>query len=137
MVSRENEFRLLFLTHTLSDASGNPPICPNVPFGMIDVRDTSLGLRVHYSCGHGVRYRSWEWRCADGERGVILGFRMDAKCIEDLLPLCRPLHHLNYWDHWNWTEKNGTNDSRSCQRGILSRAYISVKGFETGREIET
>lgn len=67
MISREDEFRLLFLTDTLSETYGNPPLCPYSPFGEVDVRHTSLQVRLHLSCDHRLVYRSWEWECQKGE----------------------------------------------------------------------
>jgi len=67
MISREDEFRLLFLTDTLSETYRNPPLCPYSPFGEVDVRHTSLQVRLHLSCDHRLAYRSWEWQCQKGE----------------------------------------------------------------------
>lgn len=67
MISREDEFRLLFLTDTLSDTYGNPPLSPYPPFGMVDVRHTSLQVRLHLSCNHRLVYRSWDWQCQSGQ----------------------------------------------------------------------
>lgn len=66
-ISREDEFRLLYLTDTLSHEYGNPPICPYSPFGDVDIRDISLQARLHISCNHKLSYRSWEWKCHKGQ----------------------------------------------------------------------
>lgn len=66
MISREDEFRLLYLTDTLSNVYGNPPLCPYPPFGEVDIRHTSLQVSLHFSCNHTLVYRSWEWQCRNG-----------------------------------------------------------------------
>lgn len=67
MIPREDEFRLLYLTDTLSDVYGNPPLCPYPPFGEVDIQHTSLPARLHFSCNHRLVYRSWEWQCKNGQ----------------------------------------------------------------------
>lgn len=67
MISREDEFRLLYLTDTLSGEYGNPPLCPYSPFGEVNIDDTSLRARLHVSCNHRLSYRSWEWKCHNRE----------------------------------------------------------------------
>lgn len=66
-ISREDEFRLLFLTDYTSDNFGNPPISPYPPFGRVNIKDTSLEVRLHLSCNHRLAYQSWNWRCQDGQ----------------------------------------------------------------------
>lgn len=68
MISREDELRLLFLTDTLSETHGPPPICPYSPFGRVDIHDTSLEVRLHHACDHRLVYCSWEWQCQKGEK---------------------------------------------------------------------
>lgn len=67
MISREDEFRLLFLTDIQSDTYGNPPLCPYPPFGRMNLRDTALPVRLHLSCSHRLLYRSWEWKAKAGK----------------------------------------------------------------------
>lgn len=84
MISREDEFRLLFLTDTLSETYGNPPLCPYSPFGEVDVRHTSLQVRLHISCDHRLVYHSWEWQCQNGESlhdSGILNHLQSAKMV--------------------------------------------------------
>lgn len=67
MISRADEFRLLFLTDTLSETYGVPPLCPYSPLGEVDVKHTSLEVRLHLFCDHRLVYRSWGWQCQRGE----------------------------------------------------------------------
>ncbi|KAJ5112940.1 hypothetical protein N7456_001474 [Penicillium angulare] len=66
MIPREDEFRLLYLTDCLSDDYRHPPICPYPPFGEVNLQDTSLEVRLHFSCNHRISYRSWEWKGVNG-----------------------------------------------------------------------
>ncbi|KAJ6184865.1 hypothetical protein N7519_006166 [Penicillium mononematosum] len=43
MISREDEFRLLFVTDEDSQEYGSPPLSPYPPFGLVNVRNSSLG----------------------------------------------------------------------------------------------
>lgn len=63
MISREDEFRLLFLTDVNSEIYGNPPLSPYPPFGSVNLESTSLEVRLHFACGHKLVYQSWDWRC--------------------------------------------------------------------------
>lgn len=66
MISREDEFRLLFLTDTGSETYGVPPLCPYAPIGDVDIQHSSIEVRLHHSCDHRLMYRSWEWVCQKG-----------------------------------------------------------------------
>ncbi|PLB54075.1 hypothetical protein P170DRAFT_397106 [Aspergillus steynii IBT 23096] len=79
MISRGDEFRLLYLTDTLSDVHGNPPICPYPPFGEVDLQQTSLQVRLHFSCNHRLVYRSWEWQCRNGQSLSDFGMPIDSR----------------------------------------------------------
>ncbi|KOS39506.1 hypothetical protein ACN38_g9653 [Penicillium nordicum] len=67
MISREDEFRLLFITDEDSQEYGTPPLSPYPPFGMVNVQNTSLGVRLHMSCDHRLEYHSWNWLCQNGK----------------------------------------------------------------------
>jgi hypothetical protein len=56
MISREDEFRLLYVTDEDSQEYGSPPLSPYPPFGLVNVRNSSLGVRLHLSCDHRPEY---------------------------------------------------------------------------------
>lgn len=79
VISREDEFRLLFLTDTLSETFATPPLCPYAPFGEVDIQNTSLEVRLHSSCDHRLVYRSWEWKCQNGHSHSDFGSPIDSQ----------------------------------------------------------
>lgn len=77
MISREDEFRVLFVTDVHSETYGNPPLSPYPPFGLVDVQNTSLNVRLHLSCDHRPNYTSWDWQCQNGQ--VLRDFGMSHR----------------------------------------------------------
>ncbi|KAE8323648.1 hypothetical protein BDV39DRAFT_195723 [Aspergillus sergii] len=68
LIPREDEFRLLFITDVDSETYRNPPLSPYRPFGYIELRNTSIDVRLHYSCNHQLSYYCWNWKCEGGQR---------------------------------------------------------------------
>ncbi|KAK2757195.1 hypothetical protein FQN54_004709 [Arachnomyces sp. PD_36] len=62
VISREDEFRLLYLTDLESQEYGEPPKSPYPPLGVVKLRDTALEVRRHVSCGHALHYSHWVWQ---------------------------------------------------------------------------
>lgn len=83
MITGEDEFRLLFLKDILSEMYANPPLCPYAPFGEVDVKHTSLEVRLHFSCNHRLVCRSWEWVCQGGQSLSDFGAPLDSQSFED------------------------------------------------------
>lgn len=83
MIPREDEFRLLFLTDSLSETYGPPPLCPYLPFGEVNIEDTSLGVRLHHACGHRLVYHSWDWKCQNEEKLTDFGLATDFKPLSE------------------------------------------------------
>ncbi|KAI1941737.1 hypothetical protein LOZ12_006563 [Ophidiomyces ophidiicola] len=69
-ILRSDECRLLHLTRTQYPTSF--PISPWIPFGSTAIEDSDLDVRLHTSCGstHGLRLKSWRWKCI-GETEVV------------------------------------------------------------------
>jgi hypothetical protein len=97
MISREDEFRLLFLTDTLSETYGVPPLCPYAPFGEVDVQHTSLEVRHHLSCRHGLIYHSWNWQCKYRDALVDFGTPNDSQ------PFTGLFKHISLPSIWIFT----------------------------------
>ena len=82
-ISREDEFRLLFLTDTLSEAYGHPPLCPYLPVGEVNIQDTSLGVKLHHACDHRLVYHSWGWKCQNEEELTDYGLATDFEPLNE------------------------------------------------------
>jgi hypothetical protein len=67
VITREDEFRLLYLTDITSEHFGSPPLSPYPPFGVVNMNQTALDVRLHASCGHSFSYDCWIWRQRDGQ----------------------------------------------------------------------
>lgn len=65
-ISREGEYRLLYLTDVESQVYRQPPLSPYAPFGLVNLRDAALEVRLHATCGHGLVYAAWIWQGRDG-----------------------------------------------------------------------
>ena len=93
-IAREDEFRLLFLTDTLSEKYTVPPLCPYSPFGEVDIQNTSLEVRLHLACNHRLVYRSWEWQCQKRETLSDFGTPTDSQSLK------KNLKHISLLSIW-------------------------------------
>ncbi|PYI31171.1 hypothetical protein BP00DRAFT_301121, partial [Aspergillus indologenus CBS 114.80] len=66
-ISREDEYRLLYLTDTKSETYRSPPLSPYPPFGSVKLEETSIEVRLHAQCDHRLRYVSWIWKGTSGK----------------------------------------------------------------------
>lgn len=82
MICREDEFRLLFITDVNSETYGNPPLSPYPPFGLVNVQNTSLGVRLHLACDHRPEYHSWDWKCQNGQVLRDFGLSCGSKPVK-------------------------------------------------------
>ncbi|KAK2877793.1 hypothetical protein FQN49_001191 [Arthroderma sp. PD_2] len=62
IISREDEFRLLYLTDFNSEVYKAPPLSPYAPFGEVSLEQCALEVRLHVSCGHRLAYHQWIWK---------------------------------------------------------------------------
>jgi hypothetical protein len=67
VITREDEFRLLYLTDITSEHFRSPPLSPYPPFGVVNMNQTALNVRLHALCGHYFSYDCWIWRQRDGQ----------------------------------------------------------------------
>ncbi|KAJ9488277.1 hypothetical protein VN97_g5032 [Penicillium thymicola] len=89
MISREDGFRLLFIMDKDSQEYGSPPLSPYPPFGLVNVQNTSLGVRLHLSCDHRLEYHSWNWLCQNGKG--LSDFDMSCQSSQESP---RPMIHI-------------------------------------------
>ena len=67
IISREDEFRLIYITDFNSEVYSTLPLCPYPPFGVTKFQDTALDVRLHVPCGHSLAYSRWVWHDQPGE----------------------------------------------------------------------
>ena len=65
-ISREDEFRLLYITDVESRRYASPPLSPWPPCGTVDINTTALTVQQHLNCGHRLLYKQWKWQLEDG-----------------------------------------------------------------------
>ncbi|EXJ90333.1 hypothetical protein A1O1_03432 [Capronia coronata CBS 617.96] len=58
-ISREDEWRLLYLTETESSRYTIPHMSPFPPFGSTALKSATIEVRKHAFCGHSLVYRHW------------------------------------------------------------------------------
>ncbi|KAE8421974.1 hypothetical protein BDV36DRAFT_280286 [Aspergillus pseudocaelatus] len=64
LIPREDKFRLLFITDVDSETY-RTPLSPYRPFGLVELQNTSIEVRLHYSCNHQLSYCCWNWRSVE------------------------------------------------------------------------
>jgi len=67
-ISREDEFRLLFVIDITSSSYQSPPICPWAPFGRVGIEMCAIEVREHIRGGHRPEYQCWTWLGRDDKR---------------------------------------------------------------------
>ncbi|OGM50609.1 hypothetical protein ABOM_000524 [Aspergillus bombycis] len=82
VIPREDEFRLLFLTDVDSETYRNPPLSPYRPFGLVELQNTSINVRLHYACNHQLSYHCWNWKCEGGQVVRDFGMSCGLKAVE-------------------------------------------------------
>ncbi|KAB8206000.1 hypothetical protein BDV34DRAFT_234945 [Aspergillus parasiticus] len=82
LIPREDEFRLLFITDVDSETYRNPPLSPYRPFGFVELQNTSIDVRLHYSCNHQLSYYCWNWKCEGGQVSIDFGISSGSKAVE-------------------------------------------------------
>jgi len=81
VVSREDEFRLLYVANVNSNRYRMPPLRPYPPFGVVKLKKTALKVRLHAFCGHRPNYSHWVWR--DRNRPDLLNFGIPRSACPD------------------------------------------------------
>jgi hypothetical protein len=66
-ITREEEYRLLYLTDINSTLYPSPPLSPWPPFGSVALSNVALEVKLHAFCGHRLVYSHWVWKGFSGQ----------------------------------------------------------------------
>ncbi|KAB8266162.1 hypothetical protein BDV32DRAFT_156218 [Aspergillus pseudonomiae] len=139
LIPREDEFHLLFITGVDSETYISPPLSPYRPFGLVELQNTSIDVRLHCACNHQPSYYCWNWKCEGEKVFHDFGMSRGSKASSLVIPAWAPIYRKTCFHppREGSDEEEGFDDrlSELATRNIFSWIFFTEGTRPEEREL--